>query len=538
MHDVVTRCEALAERERRRRRTVRPEVLEPCDGFLDRRDRVFIDPPQAHSRLRRGLEELSPPTQELSVPRPIGEVGQRLDRFPDREVDDRECVVERIDARRVAAVVFETPHEAGTRLRQFVDRIQVRTKVVDHRVVDRRTQSRDVQLGEVHAVIVTRQRSSSLWRSYSGDEQHVERPPRPFRCQRAVDEVQRRVAEPVQKRDDRLVWGLDHQHGLVSHEQVLGPVQGRQFHALHIELDQMDPVGPRHVVEPHDLHFLRVDRDQRRTEAPHRIPQPLRGCLRVGGREGVEPVPAVRRHEEPHRPGIVADAGPHDLDGRHVSIPRLQARCQGLLRLEGSDAYVGAEDGANRVDRLSPVRAAVDAVRARRQQVAQRCELGLVWPSPRPIPPLLGVESPLAHPAWQIGLGIANEGAPTQRHAAVRNVHAPRLHEFCCFARTARKVAGRPLVQKRWRVVRGDGRDSARGPEPLHANGARLRPGFDGDSVAASTNPAETADVDRRVGRQVRAYVVGGDAPRRTSRAVGCDPRVQMVVSSPASSPA
>src|SRR4051794_33745006 len=59
--------EAHPERERRRRRTVRPQVLEAGDGIGGGRDRPRVDPPQAHDRLVEDLEELAPTTEELAM---------------------------------------------------------------------------------------------------------------------------------------------------------------------------------------------------------------------------------------------------------------------------------------------------------------------------------------------------------------------------------------------------------------------------------------------------------------------------------------
>ncbi|HEY7070084.1 MAG TPA: hypothetical protein VH479_08225 [Acidimicrobiales bacterium] len=84
------------------------------------------------------------------MPAAVGEVGQRVDRRPHREVDDLQVVVEHLDAGGVARLVLEAPHEAGAGLGQGVDALQVGPEAVDAGVLDRRPQPADVQLGEVH----------------------------------------------------------------------------------------------------------------------------------------------------------------------------------------------------------------------------------------------------------------------------------------------------------------------------------------------------------------------------------------------------
>jgi hypothetical protein len=82
-------------------------------------------------------EEVAPAAQELHVLGAVAEVGERFDRFPDREVDDLQVVAERFDTGGVAGLVLEAPSVPCTDLRHRVDPGQVQSEVVDKRVVDR-----------------------------------------------------------------------------------------------------------------------------------------------------------------------------------------------------------------------------------------------------------------------------------------------------------------------------------------------------------------------------------------------------------------
>lgn len=123
---VVVRLEAVAEAEGRGRRSVRPEVSEPGDGLVHRRDPPLKDPPQAQDRLHRRLEELAAAAEELHVRRAVGEVRQGVDRLPQAEVEDLQGVLEGGDAGGVAALVLEPPDEPGARVGQRVELIGAR----------------------------------------------------------------------------------------------------------------------------------------------------------------------------------------------------------------------------------------------------------------------------------------------------------------------------------------------------------------------------------------------------------------------------
>src|SRR4051794_9433010 len=105
--------EASLERERIRRRAVRIEMLQALPGLFDRRCVTERHPPQRQVRSREALEPLTPATEVLDVVAAVGELEQRVDRLPDRHVDDDQVVVEAADRHGVARVVLQPPDESG-----------------------------------------------------------------------------------------------------------------------------------------------------------------------------------------------------------------------------------------------------------------------------------------------------------------------------------------------------------------------------------------------------------------------------------------
>ena len=85
---AARRREVLPERERVRGRAVRAQVAEPVLCLTHSRGVTARYPPQHQVRVRHPLEPLPPSPQHLDVPGPVGVGGQRLDRLPDRHVDD------------------------------------------------------------------------------------------------------------------------------------------------------------------------------------------------------------------------------------------------------------------------------------------------------------------------------------------------------------------------------------------------------------------------------------------------------------------
>src|SRR4029079_8582169 len=81
----------------------------------------------------------------------VGEGAKRLDRLPDRHVQEQQLIVECVDARRVALFRLEPPHEPGTPVREGVDRLEIRDEVRNLRSRDRGDHPPDIELGHVPA---------------------------------------------------------------------------------------------------------------------------------------------------------------------------------------------------------------------------------------------------------------------------------------------------------------------------------------------------------------------------------------------------
>ena len=81
---------------------------------------------------------------------PVGEVREGVDGFPHAEIDDLELVLEQLDVRGVATVILKPPHKSGTAVRESVDPVEIQTKLVDARIVQRRPQASNVELSEMH----------------------------------------------------------------------------------------------------------------------------------------------------------------------------------------------------------------------------------------------------------------------------------------------------------------------------------------------------------------------------------------------------
>ena len=152
------RRKVLPERERMRRRAVRAQVVKAVFGLAHGRDVPARYPPQHQMRVLHPLEPLPSPPQDRDVRVTVGVRGQRLDRLPDRHVDDdaapRPHRVLLEPAHRGGVPVFglQPPDEPGGRVRDRVHFIQGGREVRDQRAFDRRQQSSDIDLGE-HVII-------------------------------------------------------------------------------------------------------------------------------------------------------------------------------------------------------------------------------------------------------------------------------------------------------------------------------------------------------------------------------------------------
>src|SRR2546423_236262 len=132
-------------------RPVLLQVPQPRLGLVDRRHLVLGDPPEHIAPLPLVLEPHAPLAQHPGVGRPVGELLQRLDRLPDREVEDDRLVLEDAHRGRVAAVVLEPPDEALGLVGEGVHHREALDELAHDRVVERPHFLRDVELGYVHA---------------------------------------------------------------------------------------------------------------------------------------------------------------------------------------------------------------------------------------------------------------------------------------------------------------------------------------------------------------------------------------------------
>ncbi len=103
-------------------------------------------------RLGRLLEPGLAQPQRLGVRAPIDELKQRLDRAPDRHVDEHPRVREGLQAGRVAAFVLEPPDEARGRVGEGVDPLETPDEARHPKIVEGMQHARDVDLGEVVAI--------------------------------------------------------------------------------------------------------------------------------------------------------------------------------------------------------------------------------------------------------------------------------------------------------------------------------------------------------------------------------------------------
>jgi hypothetical protein len=108
-------------------------------------------PPHRQVVLGQSLEPLAAAAEHLQVVAPVGEVLQRLDRLPDREIDQHHVVVVvGAQARGVrAALVDQTPDEARRTVGQGVDLGELGYEVGQDGAVERGEDASDVHLGEM-----------------------------------------------------------------------------------------------------------------------------------------------------------------------------------------------------------------------------------------------------------------------------------------------------------------------------------------------------------------------------------------------------
>ena len=104
-------------------------------------------PPQHEVQVHL-LEPLAAALHHARVVAAIGEGLQRLRVLPDRHVDD-DVLAHGLQRGRIARVVLQPPDETRRAVRDRVDAVERADEVGELRGVERRTQARDVHLGQL-----------------------------------------------------------------------------------------------------------------------------------------------------------------------------------------------------------------------------------------------------------------------------------------------------------------------------------------------------------------------------------------------------
>lgn len=143
------RREPLLERERPRTRPLRLEFGKLRLGFFDRRDVAFGDPPEDGERVVFVGEPFASAAVVIGVARVERVLEQRLDIFPDAEVDEDAVVVPDSDGGGVAFFGLVAPDEAGGFIGEAVYFVDAVFEVGDPRVIERCDEPGEVVLGQV-----------------------------------------------------------------------------------------------------------------------------------------------------------------------------------------------------------------------------------------------------------------------------------------------------------------------------------------------------------------------------------------------------
>ena len=117
--------------------------------FVDTRNVVARNPPERQIGTAEMLEPFPAIAEQLGVRRAIHVRFQRVDRLPDREIEQNAIVVIRPKIRRIPRVGLQPPHKSRTVVCERVDLIQPRDKSGHDRIIERRVHPRDVDLCDV-----------------------------------------------------------------------------------------------------------------------------------------------------------------------------------------------------------------------------------------------------------------------------------------------------------------------------------------------------------------------------------------------------
>ena len=95
------------------------------------------------------MEPLVAPAEDIPVGTSIGELLQRLGRFPHRQVDDHVGVGKGPDVGGITTLRLQAPHEPRSGVGQPIDQGQAGDEVGQQRIVERGAQLGHVHIGEV-----------------------------------------------------------------------------------------------------------------------------------------------------------------------------------------------------------------------------------------------------------------------------------------------------------------------------------------------------------------------------------------------------
>ena len=138
----------LADGERVWRNPERIDEVEPAFGLVGRRKGSSCQPPQRRSA-RAFDEPLAPSPEEIAVDTAICKALERLEGFPQGEVDDHQRVVEDADVGGIAGVRLQPPEITRRAFSGTVHERKGINEIADPRIIDRMAQRGDVELGEV-----------------------------------------------------------------------------------------------------------------------------------------------------------------------------------------------------------------------------------------------------------------------------------------------------------------------------------------------------------------------------------------------------
>ena len=166
----------LLEGEGKGRGPVRPQMIEPGQRLFGRRELAHRHPPQDLIGILWPLKPLTPAHHEAGMGRAIDEFEQRLDRLPDRHVDEKIRVGGGEDLGGVATVALEAPDKTGRLLGKRVDAVERRHEIGQMRAVGRRDDAPDIELREMPI------RFSHRLSLYVGTPSQDSMPPGPAIC--------------------------------------------------------------------------------------------------------------------------------------------------------------------------------------------------------------------------------------------------------------------------------------------------------------------------------------------------------------------